>query len=98
MLAGKANDTLLAGGTMNNLGGEDSDTIVENGAIYRLGTDGLQLYSSGKTQNLSVNVGGRAEVHAGTLENAVIQRWDSDFVVTHQRGRKFCRRGRSCTG
>ena len=54
---------------MNNLGGEDSDTIVENGAIYRLGTDGLQLYSSGKTQNLSVNVGGRAEVHAGTLEN-----------------------------
>ncbi|GDR99876.1 putative enzyme [Escherichia coli] len=61
------------GGTMNNLGGEDSDTIVENGSIYRLGTDGLQLYSSGKTQNLSVNVGGRAEVHAGTLENAVIQ-------------------------
>lgn len=50
MLAGKASDTLLAGGTMNNLGGEDSDTIVENGAIYRLGTDGLQLYSSGKTQ------------------------------------------------
>lgn len=46
MLAGKASDTLLAGGTMNNLGGEDSDTIVENGSIYRLGTDGLQLYSS----------------------------------------------------
>ncbi|VFT69156.1 Fluffing protein [Escherichia coli] len=39
MLAGKANDTLLAGGTMNNLGGEDSDTIVENGSTYRLGTD-----------------------------------------------------------
>ncbi|SPX19488.1 Fluffing protein [Escherichia coli] len=37
MLAGKASDTLLAGGTMNNLGGEDSDTIVENGSIYRLG-------------------------------------------------------------
>ncbi|STI46748.1 Fluffing protein [Escherichia coli] len=36
---------------MNNLGGEDSDTIVENGSTYRLGTDGLQLYSSGKTQN-----------------------------------------------
>lgn len=50
MLAGKASDTLLAGGTMNNLGGEDSDTIVENGSTYRLGTDGLQLYSSGKTQ------------------------------------------------
>ncbi len=32
MLAGKASDTLLAGGTMNNLGGEDSDTIVENGS------------------------------------------------------------------
>ena len=27
-------------------------------------------------------MGGRAEVHAGTLENAVIQRWDSDLVVT----------------
>lgn len=95
MLAGKANDTLLAGGTMNNLGGEDSDTIVENGAIYRLGTDGLQLYSSGKTQNLSVNVGGRAEVHAGTLENAVIQGGtvillsptsaDENFVVEEDR-------------
>lgn len=97
MLAGKASDTLLAGGTMNNLGGEDSDTIVENGSIYRLGTDGLQLYSSGKTQNLSVNVGGRAEVHAyaGKRGNT---RWDSDPVVTHQRGRKFCRRGRSRTG
>lgn len=76
-------------------GGEDSDTIVENGAIYRLGTDGLQLYSSGKTQNLSVNVGGRAEVHAGTLENAVIQGGtvillsptsaDENFVVEEDR-------------
>ena len=95
MLAGKASDTLLAGGTMNNLGGEDSDTIVENGSTYRLGTDGLQLYSSGKTQNLSVNVGGRAEVHAGTLENAVIQGGtvillsptsaDENFVVEEDR-------------
>ncbi len=95
MLAGKASDTLLAGGTMKNLGGEDSDTIVENGSIYRLGTDGLQLYSSGKTQNLSVNVGGRAEVHAGTLENAVIQGGtvillsptsaDENFVVEEDR-------------
>ncbi|MGQ7102624.1 AIDA repeat-containing protein, partial [Escherichia sp. SP-MK] len=78
-----------------NLGGEDSDTIVENGSIYRLGTDGLQLYSSGKTQNLSVNVGGRAEVHAGTLENAVIQGGtvillsptsaDENFVVEEDR-------------
>ncbi|EHF0697457.1 hypothetical protein F0202_13035 [Shigella flexneri] len=95
MLAGKASDTLLAGGTMNNLGGEDSDTIVENGSIYCLGTDGLQLYSSGKTQNLSVNVGDRAEVHAGTLENAVIQGGtvillsptsaDENFVVEEDR-------------
>ncbi|QCT89890.1 AIDA repeat-containing protein [Escherichia sp. E4742] len=73
MLAGKASDTLIAGGTMNNLGGEDIHTIVENGAVYRLGTDGLQLYSSGKTKNLTVKTGGRAEVHAGTLENAVVQ-------------------------
>lgn len=95
MLAGKASDTLLAGGTMNNLGGEDDNTIVENGAIYRLGTDGLQLYSSGKTQNLAVNAGGRAEVHAGTLENAVIQGGtvilmsptsaDENFVVEEDR-------------
>lgn len=37
MLAGKASDTLLAGGTMNNLGGEDTHTIVENSAVYRPG-------------------------------------------------------------
>lgn len=50
---------------------------------------------SGKTQNLSVNVGGRAEVHAGTLENAVIQGGtvillsptsaDENFVVEEDR-------------
>lgn len=97
MLAGKASDTLLAGGTMNNLGGEDSNTIVENGAIYRLGTDGLQLYSSGKTQNLSVNVGGRAEVHAGTLENAVIQ-GGTVILLSPTSADEICRRGRSRTG
>ena len=44
MLARKASDTLLAGAANNNhSSGEDSDTIVENGSIYRLGTDGLQL-------------------------------------------------------
>ncbi|EFE0634184.1 TPA: AIDA repeat-containing protein [Escherichia coli] len=73
MLAGKACDTTLAGGAMNNIGGEDIHTLVENEAVYRLGTDGLQLYSSGKTKDLAVNAGGRAEIHAGTLENALLK-------------------------
>ena len=60
MLAGKASDTTLVGGAMNNLGGEDIHTLVENSAVYRLGTDGLQLYSSGKAKGLAVNTGGRA--------------------------------------
>lgn len=40
-LAGRVNDTLLAGGTMNNPGDEDFDAAVKSGTIYRLGTDGL---------------------------------------------------------
>ncbi|MDQ9240393.1 AIDA repeat-containing protein [Escherichia marmotae] len=73
MLAGKASDTTLVGGAMNNLGGEDIHTLVENSAVYRLGTDGLQLYSSGKAKDLAVNTGGRAEIHAGTVENVVVK-------------------------
>lgn len=72
MLAGNASETTIAGGAMNNLGGEDHNTVVENAAVYRLGTDGLQLYSSGRAKDLTVHAGGRAEIHAGTLENAII--------------------------
>ncbi|ONG13188.1 hypothetical protein BWR13_13185 [Escherichia coli] len=88
------------GGLLVN--GTTSAVVVDEGGellVYpggeALGTDGLQLYSSGKTQNLSVNVGGRAEVHAGTLENAVIQGGtvillsptsaDENFVVEEDR-------------
>lgn len=73
MLAKKASNTLLASSTINNLSSKNSNTIVKNKSIYRLKTNGLQLYSSSKTQNLSVNVKSQAKVHASTLKNAVIQ-------------------------